>query len=237
MNGPPLGRRVLRLVVIATFLATPFILLRFDAVRARLAELVEHLSVAGPAGWGAFLGVDVLGAILVAPLWLMSGIAGYVYGFARGFAIAMPGVALGAFAGFALGRLGLSRLFTPHASERGLVSAVHRAVEHDGVRMVLLLRVAMIPQAMLSYILATTRLRFRDYAFATTIGLVPTTLIQVYVGSIVRDVAALLEGNASLPVRWRWVALAALLVVSAIVMTLITRATRRALAAAESLPP
>jgi uncharacterized membrane protein YdjX (TVP38/TMEM64 family) len=199
-------------------------------VRARLGELVEHLGNAGPAGWAAFLAVDVAGAIVAAPLWLMSGIAGYVYGFARGFAIAMPGVALGAFVTFGLGRLGLARLFAPRSGERGLVASIHRAVGHAGVRLVLLLRISVLPQAMLSYVLATTPVRFRDFALATTIGLVPTTLIQVYVGSIVRDIAALLEGSASLPGPWRWIALGVVLTVTGAAMTIVTRIVRRTLA-------
>src|SRR5262249_44745581 len=105
---------------IASLIALPFALLRIEAVRTRLGELVEHLRVAGPVGWAAFLAVDIAGAVIVAPLWLMSGIAGYVYGFAHGFALAMPGVALGAFAAFTMGRFGLARVLSPHEGERGL---------------------------------------------------------------------------------------------------------------------
>jgi len=226
------GRRAVRALVIVFLIVLPFALLRFESVRAGLGDLVAHLRVAGPPGWAAFVAADVLGAIVVAPLWLMSGIAGYVYGFAQGFALAMPGVALGACAAFGLGRAGLSRLMTPHEGERGLVPAIHRAVGHEGFRIVLLLRISVLPQGMLSYVLATTPMRFRDFALATTLGLVPATMIHVYVGSIVRDLAALLEGDATLPGMWRWIALSVIAVVSVTAMIVVTRVTRGVLARA-----
>jgi uncharacterized membrane protein YdjX (TVP38/TMEM64 family) len=222
-------RRAARVLVIVALVVLPFALLRIDAVRAWLSALVDHLRVAGPAGWAAFLAVDVAGAIVVAPLWLMSGIAGYVYGFAHGFALAMPGVALGAFAAFGAGRLGLTRLLAPHASEKGALLAIHRAVEREGIKIVLLLRISVLPQGMLSYVLATTPMRFRDFALATTVGLIPTTIIQVYVGSIVRDLAALFEGDAPMPGTWRWLLVGATVLITITALTIITRVTRATL--------
>ena len=228
------GRRATRVAIIVGLVLLPFALLRIDAVRAWLADLVAHLRVAGPVGWAAFLAVDVLGALLVAPLWLMSGIAGYVYGFAHGFALAMPGVALGACAAFGAGRFGLTRALAPRADERGLVRAVHRAVAHEGIKIVLLLRVSVLPQGMLSYVLATTPLRFREFALASSIGLVPATVIHVYGGSIVRDVATLLEGGAAPPGVLRWVVLGVVTFVTLAALVVVTRVTRQVLRRADA---
>lgn len=226
-------RRAVRIFVIVGLVILPFALLRIETVRAWLADLVDHLRVAGPAGWVAFVASDVVGALLVAPLWLMSGIAGYVYGFAHGFALAITGVVLGAFVAFGLGHLGLRGLMTPREEERGLLRSIHRAVGHDGLRIVLLLRISVLPQAMLSYVFATTPLRFRDFAIATSIGLVPATLIHVYVGSIVRDIAALLAGDAAPPGVLRWVILGGAAIASLTAMIVVTRVARRALKKAD----
>lgn len=223
-------RRVARIVVVVGLVVLPFVLLRIDAVRARLGELVDHLRVAGPLGALAFVAVDAAAALITTPLWLFSGVAGYVYGFGVGFALALPGVALGAFAVFTAGRLGLTRLLAPGEGDRGWFLAVHRAVQRDALRIVLLLRISVLPQGMLSYLLATTQIRFREFALATTIGLVPATLLHVYVGSIVADLAALLRGDAAPPGVLRWVVLGGAAVVSASAMVVVTRVTRRALA-------
>lgn len=226
-------RRVARVLVIVGLVILPFALLRIEAVRTWLAGLVDHLRVAGPLGWAAFVAADVVGALLVAPLWLMSGIAGFVYGFAHGFALAITGVVLGAFTSFGLGHLGLRGLMTPREDERGLLRSIHRAVGHDGLRIALLLRISVLPQAMLSYVFATTPLRFRDFAIATSIGLVPATTLHVYVGSIVSDIAALLQGDAAPPGVIRWVILGLAAIASAAAMIVVTRVARRALRAAD----
>src|SRR5215468_6675675 len=97
------------LLLVLALLAVPALLLRGDALRSTVISLVGYLHRAGPIGLVPFLGAQILTLVLALPLWLMSGVAGYVYGFPGGFVIALPGQTIASCAAFLVGRTLLRR--------------------------------------------------------------------------------------------------------------------------------
>jgi len=201
-----LRRNLWRLVLVVVLVALPAILIRIDAVRAELTAMVKTMREAGAAGVAMLLAFDIVGAVITLPTWALSGIAGYVFGFWAGLAIALPFIAIAASVTFLLGRRFARHWFAlgePRADEsrpRRMLRAVQGAVEEHGFKVTLLLRLTFVlPQNFLGYFLGTTRLRLRDFFGGTLFGLVPATLAHVYVGSIVEDISKLLsDSDASL---------------------------------------
>jgi uncharacterized membrane protein YdjX (TVP38/TMEM64 family) len=64
---------------------------------------------------------------------------------------------------------------------------VAQAVEEEGFRAVLLLRLGpVVPSSLLSYLLSTTRIPFRPYILATMLGIAPAICLQVVAGAAAR---------------------------------------------------
>ena len=90
------------------------------------------------------------------------------------------------------------------------------------------------PQNLLTFLMALTPLRASAHARATLLGLLPVTVMQVYLGSLVRDVTALVSQGqgGSLRDPARWLPLLAGLVMSAVFVTRVIRRARSVLAGA-----
>ena len=74
--------------------------------------------------------------------------------------------------------------------------ALDRATHHDGFLIVLLVRLSpLFPFNLTNYGLGITAARFRDYLLASWIGMLPGTVLYVYIGTLVLDVAQLANGG------------------------------------------
>jgi uncharacterized membrane protein YdjX (TVP38/TMEM64 family) len=223
-------KRFLRISALLLALALPFVLLRFETTRAMFVSLMAYMRDAGPAGVGAFFAMEVLGGALVFPIWLMAGIAGYVFGFAKGVLLAVPGVTLAAITGFVIGRLFLKGLLGAQASSNLYLRAVSRVAATEGAKITLLLRLTpVMPQNLMGYLLSSTPIRFRDFVIGTFVGLVPITTFQVYAGSMVQSAAALIAGEAHVGGVVQWVAIGGGLVLCVAGLVVVARIGRRAL--------
>lgn len=216
-----------------SLLALPYVLMRIPAARAWVVGFVTYVRTAGPMGALALLGFDTAWALLGAPFWVLGTVAGYAYGFGVGVAVGVPLITVSMCASFLVGRLVVTRVLPPREAGTRRIEAVRRAVETDGLKITLLLRMTpLLPQNVLTYVLASTALRLRDFVLATAIGVIPFTAFYAYVGSLVQDAAALLAGDAPDLGAARWVALGGGLLAGAVALAVIGRAAQRALARA-----
>jgi uncharacterized membrane protein YdjX (TVP38/TMEM64 family) len=137
---------------------------------------------AGGAGWTAMvLGV---GLVLLAPVprSAVSVLVGLVSGFGPGLAVALAGALIAAFVAFslsrALGRSAATRLLGPR------LDRVDRLMIDRGFVSLLVGRLLpMVPFVVVSYGAGLTRVRLSTYMLATAIGLVPSTVVQVGLGT------------------------------------------------------
>lgn len=223
-------RRLLRIAVVVTILAIPPLALQIPAVRSLVLALIQLMRTQGPTGVLIYTGAYVLGGPLTAPVALFSGIAGFVYGPVVGLLIASPSCLLASVTTFLVGRFALRGVIERRISDDRRLSAILRAVEVEGLRVTLLLRLTPVtPQNFLSYILSATRVRLRDFALGTWLGLLPLTAFQVYLGSVVRDASELLDGQRAAPGPFAIASAVVALVVSATAVLIAARFARRAL--------
>jgi uncharacterized membrane protein YdjX (TVP38/TMEM64 family) len=121
---------------------------------------------------------------------------GFAFGFVRGAIAVSLGSTLGATAAFLAGRT-LGRGFV---ARRVAVSpkfaALDRAVGRQGFKIVLLTRLSpLFPFNVLNYAYGLTRVSLRDYVLASWLGMLPATVLYVYVGSAAKSVADLSTGR------------------------------------------
>jgi uncharacterized membrane protein YdjX (TVP38/TMEM64 family) len=113
-------------------------------------------------------------------------------------------------------------------------------VATGGFKIVLLTRLSpLFPFTLLNYAFGLTKVRFRDYVLASWIGMLPGTVMYVYLGSTVKELADIAAGNVEGeggPARLVlfFVGLAATVVVTVYVTRLARRALRQAVPDAET---
>ncbi len=135
----------------------------------------------------------------------MGPIGGVLYAvfYIAGTALFFPGLPLTLGAGFIYGAVIGTLVVSP-------------ASVASGFKVVVLLRLQpVIPFNMLNYALGLTSIRWRDYALASWIGMLPATVLYVYLGSIMSDVSDLLRGRPNSGVAGRvllWGGLASMVV-------------------------
>ncbi len=224
-------RRPLRLLGVLALLAMPFLLAELPPVREAAVALIALMRGGSAAGVAAYFATYAAGSLLTAPIWIFNGMAGYAYGPVRGVLVASPANVLAATAAFLLGRFVLAGWLGRRLALSPRWGAVHRAVEADALRIAFLLRVTPVaPQNLLSYGFSLTPMGVGTFMAATWAGLFPIICFQVYVGSLVRDVADLLDGKRPPLGVWGWVATAAGVVVTVVALGIIARLGQRALA-------
>ncbi len=155
--------------------------------------------------------------------------AGAIFGIAQGLLLVFVGASVGATAAFFLARTVARSAIEQKLENNSRFAAIDRAVEREGLKIVTLLRLSPVfPFNMLNYALGLTRVRPRDYMIAC-LGMLPGTLLYVYTGKVVGDVAAVAGGAAPERGIGYWVIAVVGLVATVLVTTVVTRTARQAL--------
>jgi uncharacterized membrane protein YdjX (TVP38/TMEM64 family) len=199
---------------------------RIAALVPAFAAWVERLGVWGPV---AFVAGYALATVAFVPGSLLTLAAGAIFGLVRGTALVFVAATLGASAAFFLSRYLARGWVECRLSGNERFAAIDRAVGAEGRRIVFLLRLSPVfPFNLLNYALGLTRVRFADYLVAS-IGMLPGTVLYVYSGTLVGDVARLAAGTPVQRGAAHWVVLVIGLLATLVVTTLVARTARRAL--------
>jgi uncharacterized membrane protein YdjX (TVP38/TMEM64 family) len=169
----------------------------FFAPQLDVAAFAAWARGAGAAGVAAFVLVHVGCALLLVPSWPVRVAAGFVYGAAWGFGLALLSSFAGCLLAFAAGRRLLHDRIAPLLARDPRLAAIDQAVAGGGLWIVFLLRLSpVVPNELVNYGLAATRVRTRDFAWATLFGLVPLTASFAWFGSLLLSAGDLASGRA-----------------------------------------
>ena len=220
-----------KLLLVIILAAALFLLSRHFNVQDLLKSTLEWIRGLGPTGPLVFLGIYVLATVLFVPGSVLTLGAGVVFGLVKGFLIVSISSTLGATCAFLVGRyLARGWVETKIEGNPGF-KAIDEAVAREGWKIVGLTRLSPIfPFNLLNYAYGITKVSLRDYFFASWIGMIPGTIMYVYIGAVAGDLATLGgDGGPTSPAQWilRVVGLAATVTVAAYV----TRIARKALTA------
>ncbi len=204
-------------------------------------SFVESIRGAGAVGVAVFAIAYVAAALLLLPGSVLTAGAGFAYGPLWGTLLVSPASVVAATLAFVLGRTVARGWIARRIAGSPRFAAVDEAIGESGFKIVLLLRLSpLFPFNLLNYALGLTRLSLRDYVVASALGMLPGTVLYVYLGSIVTSASELAGGggHAGAPRSiLYWGGLAATLGAT----WLLTRSARRALSRTieshEAAPP
>jgi uncharacterized membrane protein YdjX (TVP38/TMEM64 family) len=194
-----------------------------DALRGAL----DWIRGLGPLGPVIFVPIYVLASVLFLPAFLLTIGAGAIFGVVKGSILVSIASTLGATCAFLVGRY-VARSWIAHKIEGDRrFRAIDEAVGREGWKIVGLTRLSpVLPFVLLNYGFGITKVSLRDYVVASWIGMMPVTVMYVYLGSVAGSLAA--GGQRSrTPAEWFLYGLG--LVATIAVAVLITRIARRAL--------
>ena len=156
-------------------------------------DWVGDLGVWGPAVF--MLGYAGATVALVPGSILTLG-AGAIFGLVEGTIYVFVAASVGATAAFLIGRYLARGAVESRMAQNRRFAAVDRAVGEEGRRIVFLLRLSPVfPFVYLNYVLGLTRVRFVDFLIGC-VGMLPGTILYVYLGKVAADAAALAGGAA-----------------------------------------
>lgn len=213
------------IIVAVVAVAVVVLFTQFD-VRALLRETLDWTQGIGPWGQVLFVLIYIAATVLLIPGSALGLGAGAVFGVVRGSLLVSLGSTLGATCAFLLGRH-LARGWVARKIEgRASFAAIDRAVAGEGWKIVFLTRLSPVfPFTLLNYAFGLTRVSLRDYVLASWIGMMPGTVMYVYLGSLAR---AGVERRAR--TTGEWILYGVGLLATIIVTVFVTRLARKALA-------
>ncbi|MBD2429044.1 TVP38/TMEM64 family protein [Phormidium sp. FACHB-1136] len=183
----------------------------------------------GVVGGLAFIAIYIMATVAFLPGSILTLGAGVIFGVVMGSVYVFVGATLGAIAAFLVGRY-LARDWVSRKIEgKPSFSAIDQAVAEEGFKIVLLTRLSPVfPFNLLNYAFGLTGVSLKNYALAS-VGMIPGTLMYVYLGSLAGDLARLgTETTAANPVA-QW-AIRLIGFVATVAVTLyVTRLARQAL--------
>jgi uncharacterized membrane protein YdjX (TVP38/TMEM64 family) len=192
---------------------------------------VQYVRNLGWLGFVLYAFAYVAGTVLLFPGTLLTFGSGFLYGPVWGTVLVSPASVAGATLAFILSRSFARAWVAEKVRKYPRFAAIDRAVGRHSFKAVLLLRLQPLnlPFDVLNYALGLTSIRLRDYVLASWLGMLPATILYVYAGSAVRDLATAYRGGfAALTSGQRllfWGGLAA----TAGLVVFLTRLARRAL--------
>jgi uncharacterized membrane protein YdjX (TVP38/TMEM64 family) len=194
-----------------------------------IPRFTDWVSRNGMAGALLFVLGYVAATVAFVPGSLLTIAAGAIFGLARGTALVFVAATLGAAAAFLVSRYLARPLVERRLAGNGRFAAVDRAVGQEGRKIVFLLRLSPVfPFNLLNYALGLTKVRFHDYVLASA-GMLPATLLYVYYGKVLGDVARVASGTRIPRGPEYYVLLGIGLVATIAVTVLVTRIARSAL--------
>ena len=199
----------------------------------RVAGYLPEFSawVNGLGLWGPV--VFVLGyavaTVAFIPGSLLTLAGGAIFGLGEGTAFVFAGASLGATGAFLASRYLVRGAVERRVAAEPRFAAIDRAVGREGFKIVVLLRLTpVVPFVLLNYALGLTKVKLSHYVGAF-VGMFPATLLYVYYGKVLGDVAEVAAG-VEVEKGWgTWVATGIGLAATVAVIVVVTRIARRAL--------
>ncbi len=219
-----MSKPVLFLIGLAVLLAAAFLLPIADWMSGLFAWIDANRTIS----WLVFIVMYITATVLLLPGSILTLGAGFLFGLGYGFVMVSAASVIGASCAFLVGRFLARDWVAEKLGSMPKFAALDRAIEQRGALIVLLTRLSPVfPFNLLNYALGLTGVKFWTYVGASWIGMIPGTVLYVYLGSVASDLASLLAGDiGESPVgnSLFYVGLAATLVLTIVITRIATKA-------------
>lgn len=199
---------------------------RFFHLQSLLKQAVDWAGQFGPWGPVIFIALYVVATVLFIPGSALTLGAGALFGVVWGSVYVSAGSTLGATAAFLVGRYFARDAIARKIEGKERFAAIDKAVAAEGWKIVGLTRLSPVfPFTLLNYAFGLTRVKLSHYVLASWIGMMPGTVMYVYVGSLAKAVTGTHARTTG-----EWVLYGVGLLAIVVVTVFVTRIAKRALA-------
>jgi len=189
-------------------------------------EWIDELGVWGPVFLAA---IYILACVLFLPGSILTLGAGFLFGPVKGTITVSIASILGATAAFLVGRFLARDWIAAKVAGRPKFAAIDQAVGREGFKIVFLTRLSPVfPFNALNYGFGLTNVPLWKYFLASWIGMLPGTVMFVYLGATLGTLADVAAGRRE-RTPGEWIFFIVGLAVTVVVTVVVTRIARRAL--------
>lgn len=201
----------------------------FSQLQGWLVETLAWIDSLGAIAPIAFIVLYIVITVAFVPASVVTLGAGVVFGVVKGSLFVFIGAMLGATAAFLVGRY-LARDWVSHKiASNQKFKAIDEAIGRDGGKIIFLVRLSpAFPFNLLNYALGLTKVSLKDYVWGTT-GIIPGTIMYVYLGSLAGSLATLGAGETPSNPTITWAIRIIAFIATVAVTVYVTRIARKAL--------
>ncbi len=161
-----------------------------------IESFLRYVEELGPLGYAFMIGAWIVACVFFLPGSILTLGSGAIFGLMRGFVLVSVGSTLGAAVAFIIGRFVAREWIAQKVSGNSRFRAIDGAVEKQGFKIVFLTRLSPVfPFNLLNYSLGLTGVSFWKYVLASWLGMMPGTLMYVYLGATAGDLAEAAAGG------------------------------------------
>jgi len=151
----------------------------------------------GPPMFGVLYAIGVVTLIPSAPMTLIGGIAFGIWA----IPLVMISAMIGALFSFVIARYLVRERLTRYLKKGTRLAAIDKALAAEGWKVVALLRLSpLVPFNLQNYLLGATQIKFWPYVLSTFLGMIPGTVVFVYLGAAFGKAA--LSAEKTGPLQW-----------------------------------
>jgi uncharacterized membrane protein YdjX (TVP38/TMEM64 family) len=170
-----------------------------------IQRLLDYIAGLDPV-WApvAFIVLYIFATVLFIPGSLITLAAGFLFGVVQGSIYVSIASTAGAALAFLIGRYVARDWIGRKIESNPKFAAIDEAIGRDGPKIVFLLRLSPVfPFNLLNYGLGLTRIPFWKYVGASWLGMLPGTILYVYIGSLFKNLADIAGGDrVKTPTEW-----------------------------------
>ncbi|MBS9387848.1 MAG: TVP38/TMEM64 family protein [Dolichospermum sp. WA123] len=194
-----------------------------------LQNALQWINSLGAIGGIVFIGIYIIATLAFLPAALLTLGAGVIFGVTWGSIYVFIGATLGAIAAFLVGRYLAQGWVKEKISSYKKFAIIDKAVSKEGLKIVLLVRLSpLFPFNLLNYAFGITSVSFQDYLIGS-VGMIPGTIMYVYFGSLVGDIALIGSKNQPVNIILHWVIQIMGLIATIAVTVYVTKIAKKAL--------
>ncbi|WP_338017003.1 TVP38/TMEM64 family protein [Myxacorys almedinensis] len=232
MNLKPQSfRSWVKVAIAAIAIALVIIVAKQFNIQQVLQNTLLWIQSLGATGVIVFIGIYALAAVCFVPGSILTLGAGVIFGVVWGSLYVFIGATIGATLAFLVGRYLARSWVSNQIAENTKFKAIDEAVSREGLKIVVLTRLSPIfPFNLLNYAFGVTQVSLKDYVLGC-IGMIPGTIMYVYIGSLAGSLAMLGASTQTSPEaqRVQWIIRIVGLIATVVVTLYVTRIARKAL--------
>ncbi|MGK7949167.1 MAG: TVP38/TMEM64 family protein [Xenococcaceae cyanobacterium] len=164
-----------------------------------LQSAIDWVDRLGTVGFLVFIAIYILATIFLLSGAVLTLGAGTIFGVVKGSILVSVASTLAATVAFLIGRYLARDWVAKQIENQPKFKAIDAATEREGWKIVGLTRLSPVfPFVFLNYAFGLTKVSLQDYVIASWIGMMPGTIMYVYLGSIGKAAS----GGGKTPAEW-----------------------------------